>query len=570
MPWAALYIDRSNYDCCCLFPLKQDQYPYPSSKNELFQIFNSSGFQDIRKRIINMDIEGTPCVDCHIRKENELSFYASSYRSHVEKGNQENAWKNIHLSAAKGETIVNHLPVIIHHCTCADCNFRCVMCYNSNLPDDYFKNAFVPYQKFFTLLADIGLENIDRVVLTGGEPFLNHDSLKIIQHLADRQETGVLLHVITNGSLVHRHKKILSKFENLNLSFSIEGYESTYEYIRKGSSWSRLLNNLDWCIKESKKNKGWRINVSSVVMKSSLPDLNKVLELAKNRNIDIGFGPIVGDYFEENIFEFPELLNNTDWENNFDAAIVTAADTYPEAANSLERMKTQIQSIIGTNTSSKIFTGTPDKFKFLLRFVENTCEHNNILFVGTKHYFVDFLTWCHDRTAKKFHVADFNITDTSRMYAGWPVVDMQKIPKQIDAAFISCSTFEYKKYSNFIKEKYPDLKLYTLPYWDERMYNNLKILKQEINSKPVVLYAAGGSADILLQTTNLNNFNIVAFSDGNPKKHGTFFHKKIVVPPHDIVKYAYDVIICSENYFSSIFENLKQIHGDAISIHRIF
>lgn len=568
-PWTNLFINDANFNCCCFYGLQQEHLPFPASRADALRIFNSPGFQDLRRRLLEGDIAGTACETCLARQKGVMvdqdGEHFEGTPSQIEASRR--AWE----SAGRGEIEVSHPPTFYSLNTCTDCNLRCVMCYNSKLPELSIKGSLVPYEKFIALLDDVGLENILGVTAVGGETFMTKDALAIMAHLAANQQTGIRFSTNTNGTLLHKHRELLEKFENIYLEFSIEGFGESYERIRRGSRWERMLENLEWCVETAKNKPGWVLSVNSLIMKTSLPHMAQVIELVRGKVARMRFTPVMGDYFNENIFQFPDLLEGVDWRAHFAEAEAAAADAFPEAARQIRSARRQLErALAGGDQSGEVYIGSPEMFAFMLREIEERSPGPRVALVGTRLCLADFLAWARGRTSKKLVIAAFDMQDTSRNYMGLPVVGLENLSTEADSALISCQTFEYGAYRKYLAEQHPGLPVSILPYWEEDIYTAIANVAQELGQTPVVFYGAGGTAEVLLDSTPLAGANVVAFSDGNTAKWGGAFLGKPVIPPSEIPDHAQDVFICSDKYSHCIAQDLDELHGDALRVRRIF
>jgi sulfatase maturation enzyme AslB (radical SAM superfamily) len=79
------------------------------------------------------------------------------------------------------------------------------------------------------------LKNTARIDFKGGEPMLAKHHNQFLQWLIDEELTKINLFYTTNGTVRNPTiLKMLSNFENVTISFSIEGTGSLYSYIRGG------------------------------------------------------------------------------------------------------------------------------------------------------------------------------------------------------------------------------------------------------------------------------------------------------------------------------------------------
>lgn len=135
------------------------------------------------------------------------------------------------------------------------CNLQCVMCSpmsSSSIMLEHNKLGSdspwgtIKVEEYNWYNEDIATEiasipTLKEVYLTGGEPFMVRGLDKFINKL-DRK---VNLRFNTNGTL--NNKKLydlLSEFDYVNLAFSIDGIGKVNDYIRYGSSWNEVEDNL--------------------------------------------------------------------------------------------------------------------------------------------------------------------------------------------------------------------------------------------------------------------------------------------------------------------------------------
>jgi organic radical activating enzyme len=178
------------------------------------------------------------------------------------------------------------------------CNATCISC-NSGASSSWAqlnhqtdptiplkKHKFVDLDKVKT---KVNFKELKMLSLIGGEPLYEKQNFELLEHLIDIGNDAVFLSMVTNGSvkLTDRHKKVLSKFKNLNFSVSIDGTESVFEYLRFPLKWSDLICNLDFFREISN-------NISSNYTLSNLNVLyhNQTKEWFEKNNIVYSVNPI--------------------------------------------------------------------------------------------------------------------------------------------------------------------------------------------------------------------------------------------------------------------------------------
>lgn len=104
-----------------------------------------------------------------------------------------------------------------------------------------------PIKHKYPIWQTIDLLNIEYLQIMGGEPILQKEALDMMEYLL---EQGVLknlrFYLVTNCSryINDRWKKILLEAKEVGITLSIDGIGKLNEYIRVGSEWSQVEENL--------------------------------------------------------------------------------------------------------------------------------------------------------------------------------------------------------------------------------------------------------------------------------------------------------------------------------------
>jgi radical SAM protein with 4Fe4S-binding SPASM domain len=149
------------------------------------------------------------------------------------------------------------------------CNMRCKHCGSScgePLKDELSNDEVLK------LCDDLGELGVERLTLSGGEPFMRPNWADIAKRLT---QNGITVNAISNGWLIN--EALVDKaFDNgiVNIAVSIDGYEDTHDFLRKNGSWDRSINALSIM-----KRKGMPTVVCTTVNKSNMQELDKIKEL---------------------------------------------------------------------------------------------------------------------------------------------------------------------------------------------------------------------------------------------------------------------------------------------------
>ena len=145
------------------------------------------------------------------------------------------------------------------------CDLRCVYCMKE-------KMTFLPKKEILTLeeierLCDNFIElGVKKIRLTGGEPLVRRDVIKLINKLNSKKNTTILKEITltTNGTLLEKYARDLKKggVNRINVSLDTINHNKYKEITKFGNLDKVILG-----IKEAKKN-NIAIKINTVVLKN--------------------------------------------------------------------------------------------------------------------------------------------------------------------------------------------------------------------------------------------------------------------------------------------------------------
>jgi len=195
------------------------------------------------------------------------------------------------------------------------CNLSCPSCRNRLIFDKdkiQLKRKFKIVDKIIQYISQQS-HNITIHIGSDGDPFAS----LVYRYFMDQTKnlSNVKFTIQTNGLLIKKkYERFQYLFKNLNvLNISVDGAtKKTYEKLRRGGSWEKIIENFNF-IKSIKKN--FKIYVHMVVQQENWTEMPLMLTFGKKYNVDkIFFNKIQNwntelDYSKQTFFQDPKFIN---------------------------------------------------------------------------------------------------------------------------------------------------------------------------------------------------------------------------------------------------------------------
>ncbi len=160
-------------------------------------------------------------------------------------------------------------------------------------------SSFNVTDEFLNELKEI-LPSLSVLKFTGGEPFLDPNHWKILEGLANVDRRHCELQYITNG-LIKPRTELWEGWGRVKCSVSADGFGESYDWFRRGASWSELVE----CVETLKDHSTLSINFS--ITPFTFQDYHKAKEFWK---FPFSTVPIVYPA-HANMFSFPREIADT-------------------------------------------------------------------------------------------------------------------------------------------------------------------------------------------------------------------------------------------------------------------
>jgi MoaA/NifB/PqqE/SkfB family radical SAM enzyme len=160
---------------------------------------------------------------------------------------------------------IKHLDIRINN----TCNFKCRMCseyFSSAIQQEtiklYGKDAILGFesvsldagknqnknQRLQQVLPFVN-SGIESIYFAGGEPLLMPEHYEILDHLIEMRHTDLAIMYNTNlSTLFYKKRNIIDlwkKFSNIQVGASIDAMGAVAEYMRHGTIWDNVINNIN-------------------------------------------------------------------------------------------------------------------------------------------------------------------------------------------------------------------------------------------------------------------------------------------------------------------------------------
>ncbi len=165
------------------------------------------------------------------------------------------------------------------------CNLRCFYC----MPEEGIKYlpkkellTFEEVERLITLLAPLG---ISKIRLTGGEPFVRNDLMKLIRRIVEIEDINDL-HITTNGILTAPHISELKSLGIASVNLSLDTLDrERFKMITRRDEFERT-----WKTFQSLIDNQIPVKINAVVMDGkNIDDILPLVELTKQFPISVRF-----------------------------------------------------------------------------------------------------------------------------------------------------------------------------------------------------------------------------------------------------------------------------------------
>ena len=165
------------------------------------------------------------------------------------------------------------------------CNLRCFYCMPENGITYLPKKELLTFEEIHRLISLLATMGITKVRLTGGEPFVRNDLMKLIRSITEIPGIDEL-HLTTNGVLTAPYIPELKKLGIGSVNLSLDTLdEKRFHAITRRNEFDAVQKTLDLLVEH-----GIHVKINAVVMEDkNIEDIIPLIELTKHQKIDVRF-----------------------------------------------------------------------------------------------------------------------------------------------------------------------------------------------------------------------------------------------------------------------------------------
>lgn len=193
------------------------------------------------------------------------------------------------------------------------CNLRCQYCMPANGNLFVERKQLLTFKEMYRITRVLSELGINKVRLTGGEPFVRHDFMNFLEMLSYNENLDEI-NITTNGVLLPKYFSELEKMEKIkSINLSLDTLNpQRFKEITRQDSFTKVMESLEML----KSSATLKLKLNFVVQSDiNTDELIDFVELSKNDNIAVRFieeMPFngVGQKDFKKIWDFETILNH--------------------------------------------------------------------------------------------------------------------------------------------------------------------------------------------------------------------------------------------------------------------
>ncbi|WP_224485216.1 GTP 3',8-cyclase MoaA [Robertkochia aurantiaca] len=165
------------------------------------------------------------------------------------------------------------------------CNLRCNYCMPSEGIDFSGSNELLSISELIRTSEMMVREGIDKIRITGGEPFVRKDLPLLLKSLSKNKDLKEIS-ITTNGTLIGRHLPLLKELRIDHINLSMDAIEAeTFNKITRRETFATVYENLLRML-----DMGFKVKINCIVLDGqNIDQIYPMLELTRNYDVSVRF-----------------------------------------------------------------------------------------------------------------------------------------------------------------------------------------------------------------------------------------------------------------------------------------
>ena len=165
------------------------------------------------------------------------------------------------------------------------CNLRCQYCMPAKGIDIVDRKELLTYKEMYRITRVLSELGVNKVRLTGGEPFVRKDFISFLESLSFNDKLDEI-NITTNGALISNHIEKLEKLKIKNINLSIDSLnEENFNKITRRKVFNEVYKTLE-ILEKSSLNLKLNVVVQSGINTREIKDF---IELTNDKNLSVRF-----------------------------------------------------------------------------------------------------------------------------------------------------------------------------------------------------------------------------------------------------------------------------------------
>ncbi len=157
------------------------------------------------------------------------------------------------------------------------CNLRCQYCMPAHGIDIVNRKELLTYKEMYRIVRILSELGVNKVRLTGGEPFVRKDFISFLEKLNFNKNLDEI-NITTNGALIKNHIPKLEKLNIKNINLSIDSLQAeNFKKITRRDVFNEVYETLE-LLEKSKLNLKLNVVVQSGINTQEIKDFIKLTE----------------------------------------------------------------------------------------------------------------------------------------------------------------------------------------------------------------------------------------------------------------------------------------------------